>query len=112
MYGFIVEGFNDESKLRQLIPNSRIVVTKGTRFNNRVRMDINLVLIECSRVYLITDPDKSGDLLAKTILNEFPMLIRINLDPEQCKCYRNSRLKIGLEHCDLSNFSTVLKPSL
>jgi len=109
MYGFIVEGFNDELKIKQLIPNTHVVVTRGTRLNNRVRMDINLALKQCHSVYLLTDPDEAGDLLANMVLREYPNLKRIYLDPEQCKCYRNNRLKIGVEHATDSYLFYVLK---
>jgi ribonuclease M5 len=111
-YGFIVEGFNDESKLLQVIPNAHVVVTKGTRLNNRVRMDINLALNKCSRVYLLSDPDVSGDLIANSLLTEFPMLTRILLDADQCKCYRRNKIKVGVEHTSNSYLYSVLRTYL
>lgn len=107
--GFVVEGFNDEAKLLQVVPNAHIVVTKGTRLNNRVRMDINSALKNCHTVYLLPDPDEAGNLLANMLLAEFPMLKRIFLDVEQCKCYRNNRLKIGVEHASVEYLYGVFK---
>lgn len=107
--GFIVEGFNDEDKLLTVLPSAHVVVTKGTRLNNRVRMDINNALSKCSKVYLLTDPDESGNLIANKLILEFPMLTRIFLDAKECKCYRNNRLKIGMEHCTHSYLASVLR---
>lgn len=112
MLGFIVEGFNDEDKLRLLLPKAHIVVTKGERLNNRVRIDINEALSTCDKVYLFTDPDEAGEKLAKMILKEYPELQQIHLDPDKCKCYRNHRWKTGLEHCELSYLESVLRLSI
>lgn len=107
VYGFIVEGFNDESKVFQVLPHSHIAVTKGTRFNNRVRMDINALLSTCTEVFVLTDPDDAGQVLAEMIQKEFPQLTRLSLDANECQCYRNNRLKIGVEHCDATYLATI-----
>jgi ribonuclease M5 len=111
-YGFVVEGFNDENKLLEVLPNAHVVVTKGTRLDNRVRIDINNALNKCNDVFLITDPDEAGNILANMLLNEFPVLKRIFLDADECKCYRNRRFKIGLEHCTHEYLYSVLKAYL
>lgn len=108
MFGFIVEGFHDEDKLRQLLPQAHIVVTNGTRLNNRVRMDIEAALASCDKLFLLTDPDEAGDILAKMILNEYPKLQQIPLDAKMCKCFRNNRWKTGLEHCEIPYLESVL----
>ena len=108
MLGFVVEGFNDEIKLRQLFPDAQYAVTKGTRFTRRVRMDVQNVITSCEKVYLITDPDDAGELLADYLLREFPTLVRVELDPKECKCMRFRRLKIGLEHASLTYIQEVL----
>lgn len=112
MIGIVVEGFNDEYTLRKVLPHAHFVVTKGTRLNNRVRMDINSALKDCRHVYLMTDPDEAGEFLATMLLAEFPMLTRIHLDPEECKCYRNRRLKIGVEHASLYYLRMVFQKVL
>lgn len=53
-YGFVVEGFNDEKKLLAVMPTAHVVVTKGTRFNNRVKMDVSVAVETCDEVYLIS----------------------------------------------------------
>lgn len=98
--GFVVEGFNDEAKVKEVFPNAVCVVTKGTRLNGRVKMDLEKALEECDEVFLLTDPDEAGDTLAEMILRFYPFLKRIQLEREQCLCYRNHRLKVGVEHCE------------
>lgn len=101
MKGFIVEGFHDVDKLSLIFPNDYFVVTNGTRINNKLKNNIMKAFNECHVLYLITDPDEAGELLAKKLLNLFPTLQQIHLDKEKCKCYRNHKLKIGLEHASL-----------
>lgn len=109
MIGFIVEGFHDEDKLRLLLPKAHVVVTNGTRLNNRVRMDIDVALSTCEEVFLLTDPDEAGDILAKMILVEYPKLQQVSIDPKMCKCLRNNRWKTGIEHCELPYLESVLR---
>lgn len=107
MIGFIVEGFNDETTVKNVLPDAHIVVTKGTRLNNRVRMDINAALRACRDVYLLTDPDEAGAILNAMLLAEFPTLKQFTLDANECKCIRNRRLKIGVEHASHAYLRSV-----
>ncbi|MFP3728086.1 hypothetical protein U8V72_23180 [Priestia filamentosa] len=107
--GFVVEGFHDETKVLKVVPHSHVVVTKGTRFDNRVRMDVEEALQKCSKVFLLTDPNEAGELLANTLLNEFPMLERVLLDKKECLSYRKNRVKVGVEHCSNEYLHQVLR---
>lgn len=107
--GFVVEGFNDESKVKEVMPNAFVVVTKGTRMNGRVKMDVEQALQECDKLFLLTDPDEAGDKLAEMVLGHYPFLERVHLDREQCLCYRNHKLKVGVEHCENAYLKEVLK---
>jgi ribonuclease M5 len=113
--GFVVEGFNDERKVKEVMPDALCVVTKGTRMNGRVKLDVEKALVECDKLFLLTDPDEAGEQLADMVLQRYPSLERVQLDREQCLCYRNHKLKVGVEHCDndylkkiLSNYLTML----
>lgn len=98
--GIILEGVNDAKLIRRVFPNTHIVLTKGTRLNNRVRMDIIYALNNCRNVFLLTDPDEAGNLLANMVLTDFPTLRRLVLDYEMCKCHTNRGLKYGIEHAE------------
>lgn len=106
--GFVVEGFNDEQKVKEVVPYAVCVVTKGTRMNGRVKMDMEKALKECDEVFLLTDPDEAGGQLAAMILQHYPQLKRITLEREQCLCYRNRKLKVGVEHCEPTYLKSVL----
>ncbi|MFE8701046.1 toprim domain-containing protein [Cytobacillus sp. FJAT-54145] len=100
--GFVVEGFNDETLVKQLFPDSVVVVAKGTRVNNRVKQEIQSALDVCDQVFLLTDPDPAGDWLANKVQETFPHLTRIPIAPQKASCYRHHKWKIGVEHCDPS----------
>lgn len=107
-YGFVVEGFNDETKVLRVLPDAHCVVTKGTRMDNRVKMNLEKALKECDQVFLLADPDEAGDKLAQMVSTFFPQLERVVLDRDQCLCYRNRKLKVGVEHCDDDYLREVL----
>ncbi|MEX3623736.1 toprim domain-containing protein [Viridibacillus arvi] len=109
--GYVVEGFNDERAVLAVFPDSYIAVTKGTRYNRRVRMDIQKIIGECNVVFVLTDPDEPGNNLAEYISQEFGLL-RIMIDPKEAICYRNGKKKIGVEHCDPVYLKMVLTDAL
>lgn len=106
--GFVVEGFHDEEKVLKVVPTAHVVVTKGTRLDNRVRMDLNKALLVCDKVWLLTDPDEAGDLLARALRKEFPSLERVLLDKKECLSYRTNKVKVGVEHCSDEYLFNVL----
>jgi 5S rRNA maturation endonuclease (ribonuclease M5) len=54
--------------------NALCVVTKGTRMNGRVKLDVEKALVECDKLFLLTDPDEAGDKLAEMVLGHYPIL--------------------------------------
>lgn len=106
--GYVVEGTNDKAKVIGVIPDARVVVTQGTRMNNRIRTAVKQLLTECNAVYILSDPDHAGDILADMLMREFPQLERINLDREECKIYTPRGIKIGVEHCAEEYLKRVL----
>lgn len=109
MYAFIVEGVNDKDRLRKILPNAHIIVIRGTRYSGRVIKEINTALNNFSAVFLLVDPDKEGDYFARNALRDFPQLIHIQLDREQCLSPRIHRTKVGVEHTTHDYLSSVLE---
>lgn len=109
IYGFIVEGLHDKDIINRLVDRAWVVVTEGTRFNNRVFNDIEEMIESVDKVYVLTDPDEAGDKIASTIMEKYTGLERIELNPEQCKCWRNNKLKIGFEHTSDEYAKEVLR---
>ena len=83
--GLIVEGHHDANHIRGVFGfKYEFVVTNGTRFTNRTRMDIEKMMRFVDKVYILTDPDEAGNIIAQMISDKYPELERINLDPEKC----------------------------
>lgn len=106
--GYIVEGFNDEKTVLEVKPDAYVVVTKGTRFNNRVKTDVQRALNLCDEVYVLTDPDEPGEHIACVLMKEFEGLKRIEVDRAEALCMRNRQLKVGIEHCDVDYLRQLL----
>jgi len=109
--GYIVEGFHDERAVLQVEPNAVIAVTNGSRYNRRVRMDIQRVIDQCDIVFILTDPDETGDALAAYIKRAFN-LPRIHIDPQQAVGYINGKTKVGVEYCEPAYLQQVLKQAI
>lgn len=112
--GFIVEGYGDDMHLyRVLGKRYHTVVTNGTRFTNRTRMDIDAVMAIVDTLYILTDPDDAGDVIANMILKEYPNLERIHLDAEHCKYLdRKYRQFTGVEYARPEYLKKVLSKYL
>lgn len=110
-FGFIVEGFNDELTVMKAVPNAKFVVTNGTRYNNRVRMDIDALQESCDSIFILTDPDKEGDRIHNCIIKEYDF-DRIHIDELKAKCLRNNKWKTGVEHCDVDYLRDVIYKSI
>lgn len=102
-YGFVVEGFNDEKRLREffakynMFTDAHFVVTKGTRLDGRTKLDMANLLENVDKVYVLTDPDEAGDVLYGK-LNEMYNLDKLQFKADKCRCYRRGRMKVGVEH--------------
>lgn len=91
--GFVVEGFNDEKKVKMVMANAQVVVTKGTRMNGRVKMDVERALTECDQLLLLTDPDEAGDKLAQMVLGHYPILRTSSLRQRTLSMLSKSQVK-------------------
>jgi ribonuclease M5 len=109
-FGFIVEGTNDEYRLRGAIGGKfPIVILHGNGLSKATEKKISELIENCDNLFIATDPDEAGNTIAKKIQGKFD-LPRIELDPEQCYTYRNGlrKKKIGLEHASLEYLLEVL----
>lgn len=97
--GFIVEGHHDAQLLKKLFPDSETVVTNGTKYNNRTKMDIDKMIPLVDLVLFATDPDESGDSIYEKVSKDYPFE-RVLFEVEECRCYRHHRHKIGIEHAN------------
>lgn len=108
--GFIVEGFHDENRIANVFGRRfPTVVTQGTRFTRRTRMDIDKILSEVDELYILTDPDEAGDIIANTIQSEYPQLKRIHVDASKCVYVdRKYRQWTGVEYAQADYLKELL----
>lgn len=62
-----------------------------------------------TRCILLVDPDEAGEQLANMVHTVFPHLKQVFLNREECLCYRNQKLKVGVEHCSNEYLKSVLQ---
>lgn len=105
-YGFIVEGFNDEVRMKEVFPNSVIVVMQA-KYTRRTRMNIEAALPKVDEMFILTDPDSTGDQFADWINKDYDFK-RLFVDVEECRCYRNHKHKIGVEHASVDYLKNTL----
>lgn len=109
---FIVEGFHDEEKLKQLYPTAKYIITHGRPYNSKLKQPLISALTNKETVICLSDPDERGDLIAKSIQRVYPEVIRIRIDPEKCRCTRQHHHKIGIEHADLDYLRACIESYL
>lgn len=111
MYGVIVEGPYDEKVVVQAAPHVEILVLHGNGFGwNRERID--QLVNRCDIVFVLTDPDVAGELVATKIKKAYPETYRIYVDPEQAKKKINKKYRCGVEYCSVDYLREVITSSI
>lgn len=113
-FGFIVEGWHDEAIIRHVFPGIYpIVVLRGNGFSKSIQTAINTASHLCEKLYIATDPDTAGDMVAKKIQEVFD-LPRINFDREKCLAYdeRGKLRKVGVEHANPYYIEKTIKKAM
>jgi len=108
MIGLIIEGANDERKILEVSRDYHLVLTHGTKFSNREIFKIEEALSLCTSVYILTDPDQSGNWLANRIREYFPNIPRIKVDPDKAKIRRPRGDKFGIEYMSHQSLKEIL----
>lgn len=108
MIGLIIEGANDERKIREVSKDYYLVLTHGTKFSNREIYKIEEALSICDSVHILTDPDTSGDWIAEHIQKFFPDIPRIQVDPNKAKVRKYHGDKFGIEYMSHKSLIDIL----
>jgi ribonuclease M5 len=112
MIGLIVEGKSDVKKIRMAIKEELLfVILNGVHFRQAERLKIKKALSECEKVFLLTDPDVSGDQVAEKIQHSFPEINRISIDPKKARVLKKRGYKYGVEYCSNRYLQNVLYAS-
>jgi ribonuclease M5 len=102
-YVFIVEGTRDKIQVKRALANYGefgFIVLHGTHFGNAVRRIIDYNLYTKMReVFILTDPDDTGNLIAQRIQEIYPIK-RIMIDRNKAKCLFGDRWRYGVEYCE------------
>jgi ribonuclease M5 len=99
MTGYIVEGKSDQLRVQSVHPHAHFVILNGISFRHQERRAIEEALILCDDVYVLTDPDEPGDKIASKIMEVYPEIKRIHIDPTKARNVREHRYKYGVEYC-------------
>jgi 5S rRNA maturation endonuclease (ribonuclease M5) len=116
---FIVEGHSDARQVIGALHDCnkvfKVIVTDGTKMNNRNIINIESAIQDGYTPYILSDPDEAGDHLAEMVHNFFPDVERIFADYEKCKyCkdLRKKKFKAGIEYASYKYLKSLLYPYL
>jgi ribonuclease M5 len=108
---FIVEGWSDADQVKSALSDYDvdIIVTNGTKINNRLKDQIDNHLEQGNRPYILSDPDDAGLQLCKMIQHVYPEIERIEPNPDKCKYLRGKgKYKFGIEYCSYRYLNELL----
>lgn len=115
---FIVEGWSDHDQVMGALAgyNAETIVTNGTKINNRLKTQIDSHLWAGDDIYILSDPDPAGEQLCNMLQQAYPMISRIEVDPDQCKymkgrkTFNDRRYKYGIEYASYRYLRELLLP--
>lgn len=85
-----------------------IIVARGTRFGEREKLQMEIDILLGNRIYIVSDPDRGGDELARLVQEVFPSIPRITLNPQNCTNYYSPLKRKGVEHCSIKYLRNVI----
>jgi 5S rRNA maturation endonuclease (ribonuclease M5) len=112
---FIVEGWSDAEQISKAFPDHEvnIIVTNGTKINNRLKSQINNHIEEGNTPYVLSDPDSAGDILSNMIRYFYPSIERIEANPDKCRYMRGKgKYKFGIEYASYRYLKDLLEEYL
>jgi ribonuclease M5 len=103
---FVVEGRNDESRLKQIYPTIEVITTNGSAIDPD-KVEVLQKLDETHDIILFLDPDHAGErirrILGKSLTHVFHAFIDQNL------AHSKNGKKIGVEHASTQTIQEALK---
>ena len=103
---FVVEGRNDESRLKQIYPTIEVITTNGSAIDPD-KVEVLQKLDETHVIILFLDPDHAGErirrILGKSLTHVFHAFIDQNL------AHSKNGKKIGIEHASTQTIQEALK---
>lgn len=109
----IVEGVNDKDQINSAFTNDdriKVLVTEGTKVNNRVIAEIENYIVDGYTPYILSDPDEAGDHLARMIQDVFPDISRLEVDLKECAYFTGKKYKAGIEYASHTYLKKLIYP--
>lgn len=109
----IVEGLNDADQIHKALKYSENVatlITEGTKFNNRIKAELENYIRNGYNAYILSDPDFGGDMLANMINSFYPQIPRIEVDDRQCAYFTGKKFKSGIEYASYDYLKKIIHP--
>lgn len=108
----VVEGRNDASRLKQIFPDIKIVITNGSAM---VEDSVSLLkeLDETHDIVLFLDPDHAGERIRRLLNKQLKHVYHAFLDRDVA--YSKNMKKIGIEHASEDDIKKALgdmKPAI
>jgi 5S rRNA maturation endonuclease (ribonuclease M5) len=115
-FGFIVEGFHDETVITNTIKlesDSDLTFPVFSLGNNGVTKHqferIRAFRDNGVTMFIAVDPDKAGDEAAQKLQAEFPDMLRLEFDPKQCEYHRPNRTSYGVQYTTTEHVVEVIE---
>jgi ribonuclease M5 len=112
----MVEGTNDEYQIRCAFKGFegsdrvKCLITEGTKFNNRIRAEIEDYRMKGYDVYILADPDEAGNHLVSMIQEWCPDIPRLEVDPKECAYFTGKKRKAGVEYASYTYLKKIICP--
>lgn len=103
---FVVEGRSDESRLKQIYPSIKVVITNGSAIDHDA-LKVLLELQNTHDIILFLDPDHAGERIRKLLDQELNNTYHVFLEKKDA--YNRNRKKIGVEHATKHAIVEALK---
>lgn len=102
---FVVEGKNDQSKLKQYYPKMQTVITNGSDVSDQFLREL-LTYSKNARIVLFLDPDGPGEKIRKKIVATIPDCEHIFV--ERSLAISKNKRKVGIEHMSKMDLDNAL----
>lgn len=111
MIGIVVEGPYDEKVVSQAAPEVDILVLNGNGFRHN-KEKIERFIRRCELVFILTDPDDAGELIAEKIKRAYPETYRIYVDPKLASRKIYKKIHYGIEYCTVEYLKELITSSI
>ena len=102
----IVEGKNDQHRVKKLLPDIPVLTTNGSAVSKDF-LELVKELGKEAEIILLLDPDYNGEAIRKKIVNVCPNASHIFVKKEQA--ISKNKKKLGVEHVPLDMLAMALQ---